>query len=112
MSNPPSLKHTHRTAQGEDLPLICKIMKKGPASIYVRDLNSVDKPFLFTEVAKGPFTTEFIFGHHVLHGRDIKTNQRKSLRITDTNHVVELSTHENTEWCTPSLGAIRLLIPK
>jgi hypothetical protein len=108
------LTKSHRLAHGEDIPRIFELLQGGNLldSVLVRDLNSVDQGvYPLTDVARRPFTTEFVFGYHVLHGIDLTTGGRRSLRITEGG-VVELSVEGNSDWFPPSMGSVRLYIPR
>ena len=101
----------YRLAVGADVPHLCELLKaEHGEKILVRDIASGQKAFPFTEYAQGPFSSEFVFGSHVLHGFDKKTGKRASLRIVE-NHVVEVNNEDEPTWCARSLGSVRLYIP-
>lgn len=99
-------------AMDADIPTIHTLLGSHQLDlVLVRDLNSHGITYPLTDIAEGPFTTEMAHGYHVLHGIDVATKERKSLRIGDLG-VVELSSPERSDWCQASLGAIRLYIPE
>ncbi len=104
-----NLSDTHRVATPGDLPRILELLGEHSQQVVVRDLFYL-KTFLLTDIAEGPYAVEVCGEASVLtgfaHGGHIA-----KLRIMPDS-TVEIIDRRRPTWTAPSLGSIRIFIPK
>jgi hypothetical protein len=98
-----------RVAETKDTKHVCALMNKNPHNVFVRDVNG-GAITAVTNFTVGPFTLLKEEGVEYIVGWEIEKDRERHLRIVE-NDIVELR-NPREAWHQPSLGAIRLYIPK
>lgn len=106
--NAQDLLKTHRLAHNEDVPRLVDVANQQPDLIIVRNLF-YDDHYTLSEYAVGPFNCVKEGDFNVLVGLTKETRTPSKLRFV--NSVVELF-YADTRWEQPSLGGVRLYLPK
>ena len=99
----------YRIATSNDLEVLLHLANTSPQKIFVRDMFH-DQIMSFTDFAEGTFQILSEENNPVILGQDSKTKTAAKFRIV--NDVVQVVNDTFKTWTAPSLGGIRLYIPK
>lgn len=105
---------THGIAHDEDIPDVLELLRRGcTRAIMLQNIGTegTHSHIPLTDVIAGPYTMEIDDDRNVLHGHNITTGDRKSLRLRGNCGIVQISNCNWKDWYDfGGHGATRLMI--